>query len=51
MDFLKLLFGSAPSLKMMSVQHFNEVPIVRGACQKLHNMFSANNAYVKFSFS
>ena len=32
MDFLKLLFGSTPSLKMMSVQHFNEVSIVWGAC-------------------
>ena len=50
MDFLKLLFGSTPSLKMMSVQHFNKVSIVRGAYQKLHNMFSAN-ASVSFSFS
>jgi hypothetical protein len=50
MDFLKLLFGSAPSLNTMIVQHFNKVSIVRGACQKLHNMFSAN-ASVKFSFS
>jgi hypothetical protein len=50
MDFLKLLFGSTPSLKTMIVQHFNKVSIVRGACQKLHNIFS-ENASVSFSFS
>lgn len=49
-DFLKLLFGSAPSLETMILHHFNEVPMVRAACQKLHNMFPAN-ASVKFSFS
>jgi len=50
MDFLKLLFGSTTSLKTMIVKHFNKVSIVRGAYQKLHNMFSAN-ASVSFSFS
>ncbi|TVU01905.1 hypothetical protein EJB05_52623, partial [Eragrostis curvula] len=41
-DFLQLVFRSAPILKRMNVQLSDEVSPCDGGCQKLHSIFESN---------
>jgi hypothetical protein len=42
LDFLRLLFSSAPMLKRVSVELSYTVSLVSKTCQKFHNIFAAN---------
>lgn len=42
LDFFHLLFGSAPMMKRMRAELFDEDTLASGACQKLQSIFAAN---------